>query len=86
MNAPSLRRRPLFVRGMPIVLENLDLNAETPISLQIEKPQDSWLFPHLPLERNTLGARTTPIKWHSRATPNSFGRGARASLTRTVGD
>jgi len=38
MNAPNLRRRPLFVSGMPIALEILDLNAETPINLQIEKP------------------------------------------------
>jgi hypothetical protein len=38
MNAPNLRRRPLFVNGMPIALEILDLNAETPINLQIEKP------------------------------------------------
>jgi hypothetical protein len=38
MNAPSFRRRPLFVNGMPIALEILDLNAETPINLQIEKP------------------------------------------------
>ena len=35
MNAPSFRRRPLLVNGMPIALEILDLNAETPINLQI---------------------------------------------------
>jgi hypothetical protein len=38
MNAPNLHRRPLFVRGMPIALEILDLKAETPRNLQIEKP------------------------------------------------
>jgi hypothetical protein len=38
MNAPNFRRRPLFVSGIPIVLEILDLKAETPMNLQIEKP------------------------------------------------
>ena len=38
MKAPNLRRRPPFVRGMPIVLEILDLNAENPMNLQNEKP------------------------------------------------
>src|SRR5271168_2430324 len=38
MKAPSFRRLPLFVRGIPILREILDLKEETPISLQIEKP------------------------------------------------
>jgi hypothetical protein len=38
MNAPNLRWRPLLVRGIPIVLETFDLNAETPMNLQMEKP------------------------------------------------
>lgn len=38
MKAPNLRRRPLVVNGMPMALEILDLKAETPISLQMEKP------------------------------------------------
>ncbi len=38
MKAPNLRRRPLFVSGIPIALEILDLKAETPINRQIEKP------------------------------------------------
>jgi len=36
--APSFRRRPPFVRGIPIVREVLDLKAEIPRNLQIEKP------------------------------------------------
>jgi hypothetical protein len=35
---PNLRWRPLFVSGMPILRESRDLNAETPMNLQIEKP------------------------------------------------
>jgi len=38
MKAPNFRRRPPFVRGIPILRDTLDLNAETPINLQIEKP------------------------------------------------
>jgi len=38
MNAPNLRCRPLFVSGMPILRERRDLNAETPMNLQIENP------------------------------------------------
>jgi hypothetical protein len=38
MKAPNLRRRPPFVRGIPIALEILDLRAESPMNLQIEKP------------------------------------------------
>jgi hypothetical protein len=38
MNAPNLRCRPLFVSGIPTRREILDLNAETPMNLQIEKP------------------------------------------------
>jgi len=38
MKAPSFRRLPLFVSGIPILREILDLKEETPISLQIEKP------------------------------------------------
>jgi hypothetical protein len=44
MNVPGLRRRPLFVRGIPMVLEILDLNAETPRNLQIEKPPRFMAF------------------------------------------
>jgi hypothetical protein len=44
MKALSLRRRPLLVRGIPIVRETLDLNAETPRNLQIEKPPRFTLF------------------------------------------
>jgi hypothetical protein len=36
--APSFLRRPLLVSGIPILLETLDLKAETPMNLQIEKP------------------------------------------------
>lgn len=38
MNAPNLRRRPLFVSGMPILWDTRDLKAETPRNLQIENP------------------------------------------------
>jgi hypothetical protein len=38
MKAPNLRLRPPFVRGIPIVLEILDLKAENPMNLQNEKP------------------------------------------------
>jgi hypothetical protein len=48
MNAPNLRRRPLFVGGMPIVRETRDLKAETPRNLQIEKPPRFVAFLHLP--------------------------------------
>jgi len=48
MNAPNLRRRPLFVSGMPIALEILDLNADTPMNLQIEKPPRFINAPILP--------------------------------------
>jgi hypothetical protein len=38
IKAPNLRRRPPVVSGIPIFLEILDLKAETPMNLQIEKP------------------------------------------------
>jgi hypothetical protein len=45
--APSFRRRPPFVRGIPIVREIRDLKAENPMNLQIEKPP-KFISAHLP--------------------------------------
>ena len=41
MKAPNLRRRPPFVRGIPLSWKILALKAETPMNLQIEKPPRS---------------------------------------------
>jgi len=59
MNAPNVRRRPLFVNGMPIVREILDLNAESPRNLQIENPPKVHNCPSL-TERESGDSRTVP--------------------------
>lgn len=38
IKVPSLRRRPPFVRGIPILLEILDLKADNPTNLRHENP------------------------------------------------
>jgi hypothetical protein len=50
IHAPNLRCRPLFVSGMPIVRETLDLKAETPRNLQMEKPPRFIVSLHLPTQ------------------------------------
>jgi hypothetical protein len=67
MNVPSFRRRPFFVRGMPIALETRDLNAETPRNLQIEKPPQFTFCHCLPLEptgaSNPQGDKATLVSF-----------------------
>src|ERR1700687_4675926 len=41
INASNFRRRPPFVSGIPTVREILELRAETPMNLHIEKPPRS---------------------------------------------
>src|SRR5580693_2319399 len=51
---------------MPILREILDLNAETPMNLQTEKPPRFIAFPHLP-DRNPASLATT----HHRPSPEA---------------
>lgn len=68
MNAPSLRRRPLLVSGMPIALDILDLKAETPMNLQIENPPRFTAAPFYSLiirfveRRARARARLSPLE------------------------